>query len=672
MVKFDYIPTWLTLFLILGILSAREFNFSPAILFSASIFLSIGQAFFLFKSHQKIGRNNFFLLFSLSIFFVIGLNSYTIHQVEHQQRHYKKTEPLGDASFVLLEIEKELKSSRDYNKYVAFVRQMNYTATKGKVLMYTTKENDSLAPGDRFLTRSALIPIRPSLNPQDFDYHKYMQNEQISEQVFITNHNSIEFLPNNNFARRAFSIREKISNTLLEKKFQVSLLPLVQTLFLGQRQDLSPVVFNEFRRAGVVHLLAISGLHISILIGFLFAVFKPLTSIKNGNELQLLLVLLFLWSYVFLVGFSASVVRAGTMFTAISIGLYSKKMINVQCSLIASLFLLLLLNPNFLWQVGFQMSYLAVFFIVGFYPLCRMRTKFKLVDYFAGLMAVTLIAQIGVLPLSLYYFHQASPLFLVSGLLLLPSVGVILSIGFATILLSVFNLAPIFLVKLLNISISIFYQSVHLISSVDTFEINAIYLTKTSVFLLYVLLFSFFACLKHKNALSILMMLTIAIILQVHLIHEKWESDLKNQFVVFHQYKETIIMDRRGEMAKIYRSNPDEDYGAAIQNFVAANKIREVARKILKPSILKIDDRSVLVVTENFHFEKVDFRPDFLLMSNSPQLNFERMVDHFQPKTILVDGSNYRYLIEKWQNTAKSKDIIFHYTGEDGAFVYGY
>lgn len=672
MVKFDYIPTWLTLFLMLGILSGKEFDFSPTVLFSASIFLLIGQGFFLFKSHQKMGRNNCFLLFSLSTFFVIGLNSYSIQQVENQDRHYKKCRSLGDSSFVLLEIEKELKPSQDYHKYVAFVRQMNYAAARGKVLMYFSKENHSLAPGDRFLTRSAFIPIRPSLNPHDFDYQKYMQNEQISEQVFITKNNSIEFLPNNNFARRAFAIREKISDSLLEKTFQTSLLPLVQTLFLGQRQDLSPGVFNEFRRAGVVHLLAISGLHISILIGFLFMVFKPLTGIKNGNELQLLFVLLFLWLYVFLVGYSASVVRAGTMFTAISIGLYSKKMINVQSSLIASLFLLLLINPNYLWQVGFQMSYLAVFFIVGFYPFCRIRTNFKIITYFVGLIAVTLIAQIGVLPLSLYYFHQASALFLVSGLFLLPSIGVILSIGFSTIFLSVFNLAPVFLVKLFNISISIFYQSVQLISSFKTFEIDAIYLTRPSVFLLYVMLFSFFASLKHRNALSIWMTLTIVIILQLHLIHQKWETGRKNQFVVFHQYKETILLDQQGDRVTIYRSNPDKEYKTAVQNFVDANHIREIEKKILTPCILKIDDRSLLVVTRNFHFEKVDYRPDFLLMSNSPKLNFEKLVDHFQPETILVDGSNYRYLIEKWQNTAKSKGVVFHYTGEDGAFVYGY
>jgi len=672
LVKFDYIPTWLSLFLILGILSGKEYDFSPAVLLSVSILLLIGQAFFLFKSHQKMGRNNFFLLFSLSTFFVIGLNSYSIHQVENQNRHYKKSKSPGDSPFVLLELEKELKPSQKYNKYIAFLRQMNYQATRGKVLMYISKENDSLAPGDRFLTRSALTPIRPALNPNDFDYQKYMQNEQISDQIFIDKNNSIELLPNHTFARRAFSIREKISSSLQQRNFQVSLLPLVQTLFLGQKQDLTPVVFHEFRRAGVVHLLAISGLHISILIGFLLMVFKPLTRIKNGNKLQLFFVLFFLWSYVFLVGYSASAVRAGTMFTAISIGLYSKKMINVQSALIASIFLLLLINPNYIWQVGFQMSYLAVFFIVGFYPLFRMRTKFKIIDYFVGLMAVTIIAQIGVLPLSLYYFHQASPLFLLSGLLLLPSIGVILSIGFSTIFLSVFNLAPAFLVKLFSISISVFYQSVHLISSLKTMEIDAIYLTKPTVFLIYLLLFSFFACLKHRNAISIIMTLVSVIILQGLLIHQKWETVHKKQFVVFHQYKETIILDQQGDRAKIYQLNSDKAYRSAVQNFIDVNQIREVENKILKPCVLEIDDRSLLVVTQNFHFEKFDLRPDFLLMTNSPQVNFEKLVDHFQPQTILVDGSNYRNLIEKWQITAKSKGIVFHDTGEDGAFVYGY
>ncbi len=663
-------PTWLSLFLILGIVFGKEFDLSPPILFSISILSLIGQAFFLRKSHKKIRRNNFFLLFSVSSFFIIGLNSYTIHQVENQNRHYKKSKLLTDSSFVLLEIEKELKPARNYHKYTAFVFQIDDRPTRGKVLMFVSSENDSLAPGDRFLTKSKLIPIPPPLNPNDFDYRKYMQNEQISDQVFINDNNSVTLKPNRNLAKRAFTIRAQISKSLQKKSFQTSLVPLVQTLFLGQRQDLSQAVFNEFRRAGVVHLLAISGLHISILIGFLFMVFKPLTRLRNGKKIQLFLVLFMLWSYVFLVGYTASVVRAGTMFTAISVGLYSKKTIDVQSSLITSLFLLLLFNPNFIWQVGFLMSYLAVFFILGFFPLLSIKTKFKIIDYFVGLILVTIIAQMGVLPLSLYYFHEASPLFLVSGLLLLPSIGVILSIGFLTIFLSVFNLAPVFLVKLFSFSLGIFYESVHLIASLKTFQMDAIYLTKQTVILMYLALFSFFAYLKHRHAIGLLMALTCVIMIQFHLIHVKWDTGRKNQFVVFHQYKETVLIHQKGDKAITYRSNPEKEENSTVQNFMNANKIRELEKETLKPCILEIDDQSLLVVTKNFHFEKLPCKPEFLLMSNSPKVNFEKLVDHFQPKTILVDGSNYTYLIKKWEITARSKGIVFHYTGDKGAFVY--
>jgi competence protein ComEC len=497
-----------------------------------------------------------------------------------------------------------------------------------------------------------------------------MQNEQISDQIFIKANNSIELLPNENFARRAFLIREKIASSLLEKDFQKSLLPLVQTLFLGQRQDLTSDIFDEFRRAGVVHLLAISGLHISILIGFLFIVFQPLTKIKEGKNIRLILVLFVLWFYVFLVGYSASVLRAATMFTAISIGLHSKRFIYVQSSLMASLFVLLLLHPNYLWQVGFQMSYLAVFFIIGFYPLLRVNSKYKIINYFFTLLLITIIAQIGVLPLSLYYFHQTSPLFLLSGLIILPFIGLILSIGFSTIFLSIFNLAPTLMVKVFSISVGIFYSSVHLISSVKTFEMNAVYFSKMTVYLLYLILFSLFACLKHKNTLSVFVTLFLTIILQIHLIHQKCAINQNSQFVLFHQYKQTIMLDHIGKNVRMYQSNPNQEYPLSIQKYLDANSINKIDKTRLKTSVLGLKENSLLVVNKEVKYKNIEFKPDFLLMCSSPKVNFERLLDHFRPKMILVDGSNYPDLVKKWQKTAISKNIDFHYTATDGAFVY--
>ncbi|MFD1315045.1 ComEC/Rec2 family competence protein [Namhaeicola litoreus] len=670
MVRFDYIPTWLSLFLILGILCGKEFNLSSSTLFFSSLGLIIGLGFFLFRSHRKIGRNNFFLLFSALTFFIIGVNSYFIHQIVNQKAHYKNH--VTDSSAILLEIEKELKPSQNNHKYIAIVRQIDQTAVRGKVVLFVPKKEFSLAPGDRLLTKTTLVPIHTALNPNDFDYRKYMQNEQISEQIFISENNSIELSPNKNLGRSAFLMREKISNSLLINDFQASLLPLVQTLFLGQKQDLSSDVFDEFRRAGVVHILAISGLHISILIGFLFLVFQPITKFKKGMTIRLMLVLFVLWLYVFLVGYSASVVRAATMFTAISIGLYSKKKINVQSALIASMFILLLLNPNYLWQVGFQMSYLAVFFIVGFYPLLRVKTNYKVINYFLTLLWVTIIAQTGVLPLSLYYFHQTSPLFLISGILILPFIGMLLGIGFITIFLSIFDLAPILLVKIFSMTINIFYKSVHFISTLNTFEIEPIYFSKLSVFLLYLILFSLFAFLKHKNQLSIYLTLCFIILLQFHFIHQKWMTQRKNQFVLFHQYKESILLDQKGQKVKIFETHPNRENPSSVQYFLEANRIKEIEKRGLKPAVLEFEQQCLLIVSQDFHFREVNVKPNFLLMCNSPKVNFDRMLDHFQPKMILVDGSNYPDLVKKWQKTAMSKDIIFHYTGADGAFVYSH
>ena len=156
----------------------------------------------------------------------------------------------------------------------------------------------------------------------------------------------------------------------------------MNALLLGQRQDISKELTANYSKAGAIHILAVSGLHVGIILWMLSFVLKPLERFKKGKVIKLVLVVLFLWFFAVLAGMSASVTRAVTMFSAIAIGQFFNKRNAIEQSLIFSMFLLLLLKPLFLFDVGFQLSYLAVFGIIWVQPVFYQlwKPKYYIID----------------------------------------------------------------------------------------------------------------------------------------------------------------------------------------------------------------------------------------------------------------------------------------------------
>src|SRR5690606_21059892 len=204
---------------------------------------------------------------------------------------------------------------------------------------------------------------------------------------------------------RAFAgiLREGIVLRLRSYDFEPDELAIIQALLLGQRQEISQEIYSNYASAGVIHILAVSGLHVGIILILLNRLFKPLERLRWGRLIKLLLLLGLLWAFALLAGLSPSVVRAVSMFSFVAVGMQLKRRTSVLNTLFMSLMVLLLINPGFIRQVGFQLSYAAVFSIVLIQPHIYKiyKGKSKIIKYFWGLLSVTLAAQIGVLPLSL-------------------------------------------------------------------------------------------------------------------------------------------------------------------------------------------------------------------------------------------------------------------------------
>ena len=181
----------------------------------------------------------------------------------------------------------------------------------------------------------------------------------------------------------------------------------MSALVVGDKSELEVELKQGFSIAGAMHVLAVSGLHVGIIYKVLEFLFNLLFRNKKYQRLQAIIILIVLWSYAFITGLSPSVLRAVWMFSFIVIANLKLSHPNVYNTLAASAFFILVMNPNYLFHVGFQLSYIAVLGIVSIYPLLYrlLKSNNRFLNAVWGLTVVSIAAQISTFPIALYYFH---------------------------------------------------------------------------------------------------------------------------------------------------------------------------------------------------------------------------------------------------------------------------
>ena len=224
-----------------------------------------------------------------------------------------------------------------------------------------------------------------------------------------------------------FSLRAQVLQVLRQYIQSPQELGLAEALLIGYKDDLDKALVQAYTNTGVVHVIAISGLHLGLIYALLLWLTKPLRR-KKLVWLQVTLVIAALWLFTLLAGAQASVVRSAVMFTALALGTLLNRHGNIYNTLALSALILLLYHPFWLWDVGFQLSYAAVLSIIVFYrPIyIGLYFKNKALDALWKLMAVTLAAQILTTPFSLYHFHLFPVLFFITNLVAVPLSSLIL------------------------------------------------------------------------------------------------------------------------------------------------------------------------------------------------------------------------------------------------------
>jgi competence protein ComEC len=668
-----------SIFLSLGILKAYCFQISSISYFKILVvcFVSLSICWIIVRKH--LFQTFYFGILTYSCFFLLG--GYLVQKKlpEFQKSHYSQHiegafTTKKNLALTELKIKEVLKPDLYNSKYIAEIIALNGIKTKGKILLNIPKKDSSITAtiDDHLYIYSPLLEIKTPLNPHQFNYAKYMKLLGVYHQI-RTSDNSILFRKKGASTLKgiAESFRNHIITKLKTHAFNPNELSIIQALLLGQKRDIDKNLYKDYAAAGAIHILAVSGLHVGILymiIAFLLRFLEPL---PKGKLFKSIFILIFLWGFAIIAGLSPSVVRAVTMFSFFAIAQSLERPSNSFNTLFLSYFFLLLIKPLWLFHVGFQMSYLAVFFILWIQPkLYKYYTpKFYFDRLIWSILTVTFSAQIGIIPLSVYYFHQLPGMSFLTNLIVLPFLGIILGGGILIIVLALCNILPDSIATLYNNLIELLNAFISWVADLDQFILQDIFFSEGKLITSYILIICAVLYWKKSTPQQLIYVLVSFILV---LGNNIWDTKktAQNQLIIFNKNRKTLVGFKEKNTLKVFNNDTLKNYKNEypIKGYRVTENIKQYSEQLL-PKIWSYNHKKVLII-DSLEVYSTSKLIDVILLIESPKINLNRIIDSLQPEQVIVNGSNYLYLKKQWEKTCMTRKIPFYDISKKGAFIF--
>lgn len=645
-----------------------EIGFTPLIICFGLAFTALILSYRL--ASKSLIPKPYFIISTAFLAVFLGMLAQWLHYAPNQILHYSNFIN-SDETVIEGYISERLKPNEYTEKYYFEIGTINGHTANGRILLSAKKDSlkSIFIPGNKLIIADTPKSIGKPLNPFQFDYAAYMEKQGVFHQIKLQDNYFVNGTIYN-FDYYLGQLRHKLTHSFAIHNYSPQVEATLNALLLGQRQDMDTEVNNAYKDAGVLHILAISGLHFAVLFYVLMYMFKPLNRFQQrGKLIRLIAIITLMWSFAFITGLSASVVRSVVMFTIICIGQYINRQNSVYNSLIISMLVLLIAKPSFLFDAGFQLSYLAIFGIVWFEPLYRRfsKSKYKVVNYVSDTLLVSLAAQIGVLPLSLYYFGRFPLLFLFANLIVIPLSSIILLLGLFVLLLNFISAdAALIVGKALGWLTEAMNTFIAWIASFNSLIIKDIPFTQLLTVLLYAVLILFGLWIYKKEYKRTLVLLSSILLFQAVYMVTAWQAKNSSEFIVFHNYENSLMAQKQKEQLTVLSNDSlnTEDY--TISGYIRGNFNPKTKQELL-PNLMWLNGKKILIIDEDAIINNA-MKPDILLLSQSPKVNLEKVIATLNPKQIVADGTNFNSSIKRWKTTCKKLKIPFHATAEKGFY----
>lgn len=554
---------------------------------------------------------------------------------------------------------------------------------KGKLIVYLKKDSiHNIAYGTRLITCAPLREITNTSNPGGFNYQRYCYSQGITHQAFLTSGNTailnkkkLQFLKAFT-GELAHGITRIIQKNITGEKES----GLAAAMLIGYKNDLDTTLVQSYTNTGVVHIIAISGMHLGLIYWLLNLLLRPLQQRKQIRWLKPILITALLWIFSLAAGAQPSVLRSALMFTFIVLGDSLSRKTSIYNTLSASAFLLLCINPCWLWDAGFQLSYLAVLSIVIFmrpvYNLLYFKNKIP--DAIWKMNAVTIAAQLLTVPVSIYHFHQFPNYFLLTNLIAVPLSGIILIGEILLCTLSFIPALSLFTGRLLSLLIQLMNGWIEKVAALPfaTWENLEITVAQTLLLYLLIILFGWWWQKRYKPALfaGLLSLLCFTGIRT----HSFVQANNRHQLIVYNipaMFAGDIIHGRQysfiGDTALCGTSRPENIHLRRTRcqyriTGPAASQYTDNQIQFLQAGNKKIIvARTTLAWKDDIRLPPIDL----LILGGNHKQNLNRLSQHLTIRMIVFDSSVPAWKSHAWKKECDALRIPWYDVSMQGAFV---
>lgn len=527
------------------------------------------------------------------------------------------------------------------------------------------------------------------LNPNEFNYGQYLSKHGMWHQSYLKGA-QVRILSDEGGGNKLVGYALQLRRRML-KKMELYITKqdenaVASSLVLGYRADLSKEMMNAFSTTGTIHVLAVSGMHVGII--FIVVSFSLSWMKKNSilASLRCLLLVTTVWAYAILTGLSVSILRAALMLSFVIVSTSFNQRRNVYNSLAASAFILLLYEPQYLLEIGFQMSYLAVIAIIWLMPKLEAIYKGsnKFIKWVLGYVMLSVAAQLATFPLAMYYFHFFPVYFLPANLFIVFPVTIMIYGGFVLLLFLPHGALAATYGMYMQEMMSFLLKGLEWISALPMAKIDAIWIDPYHCMMIYFTIICLCLAFIYRNKLCLKLALMASVFLASCYSYAQFSRLTQQRIIVYQMQRDMAIAVLNGNRALIvsnltnkHASKMQYAVQPAIQRYAHKNKINWINERqryrseavVYEEKCIRVAGKSFVIyddVKQNIPEEKIDW----LLIRNGAVADLATFLALKQVDLLLVDASNSAAKSAQYRAIAAQQRISLYELNDNFAYVW--
>ncbi len=568
---------------IFGILISEKLSLSTALV---NVFLSFSFVF-LFLSFLKI--HFFFKIkdFVLSIFFLgLGVFAHELHNKEQVLPNFP------NSSEVIFTLDKKLNSNEKNKRYEVKILKVNDEINHLGLVLSVPKEEKELDFKHFYKAEIYLNKVKANAQDFGFDYQKYLDRKQIYFQGYAPNSFQVAEKENLSLSEKIKQKRLEILQNIDQAKLSEKSKEFTKGIILADRTEMDRETVEDFSKSGLVHILAISGSHMAIIFWLILLLLKPIFP-ANFRNVPIVISLIFIWLFAVFIDFGSSVIRSCIMITAYYFYVLLQRKPDLLHAMAISGLAILIFDTNQLFDVGFQLSFIAVFGIFWLNePILKYLPKPKntVQNFLVNVVSISIAAQLATLPLVIYYFHQYSLISVIANLVVIPFSEIIIIFALLMTILLGFGFDISWLNALYDSGVQLVLKVIHFFASLDVFFFKNIPMHWSEVIVLFSMIYFLRRFLTRHHLKSLINVGFLVILFLMLRIGFNYYENSKSEILVHEFFKEKIISVKEKDKVVFFVKN--------------SKNLEKQKKYIIEPYLVarRVNDFKIIFVPQNVKF----------------------------------------------------------------------